>query len=73
MADDEVPDGMPNTGGMAEQMANIKSMTAQFELWAETSAYFAKLTKVRFDQYIEVGFTKEQALEIIKARGVSFG
>ncbi len=36
------------------------------------SCYFihAKTTKILYDAYVQVGFTDEQALEIIKARGL---
>ena len=41
-----------------------------FELWCDFSAEDSKKMKVRFDQLVERGFTQEQALDIIKARGI---
>lgn len=40
-----------------------------FELWCDVMKQDAQGLKVRYDQLIEVGFTADQALDIIKARG----
>ena len=40
-----------------------------FELWCDVMEQDAQGLKVRYDQLIEVGFTADQALDIIKARG----
>ena len=40
-----------------------------FELCCDVMKQDAQGLKVRYDQLIEVGFTADQALDIIKARG----
>ena len=40
-----------------------------FELWCDVMKQDTQRLKVRYDQLIEVGFTADQALDIIKARG----
>lgn len=47
--------------------AIVEEMPYQIKMHVETS----KLYKARFDALVSSGFTETQALEIIKARGLS--
>ncbi|MGF9907913.1 hypothetical protein [Brevibacillus porteri] len=44
----------------------VAEMPYQIKMYAESS----KLFKARFDALIATGFTEQQALEIVKARGI---
>ena len=50
--------------------ASIKNMIALLPELAASSMVMAKAFKLMYDAYVEVGFTEDQALEIVKARGI---
>lgn len=47
----------------------VVSMRVDWFEWLEFAQLQAKLTRVKYEAFIESGFTKQEALEIIKARG----
>jgi hypothetical protein len=50
----------------------IASMKANIELWPSVYDGVAEQMHVFYRKLVEKGFTEEQALDIIKARGTSF-
>ena len=49
---------------------SLKMMRENLQTIVESQASVAIITKARYDALVEVGFTKVEALEIVKARGV---
>jgi len=54
-----------------EARKNMQDFEESFELRCDIYKTMAREFKVLFDAYVSEGFTPEQALEIIKARGTS--
>lgn len=54
-------------GAMEALLVPLKSMMVKsIGMSIDLAPYFAKLAKVYYDEYLKVGFTKEQALEMAK-------
>lgn len=49
----------------------VVSMRVDWFEWVEFTQLQAKLTREKYNALIESGFTKQEALEIIKARGAN--
>lgn len=52
---------------MVKALESLKELAEYSLEWHKT---IAQIYKFRYDGFIEVGFTSEQALEIIKTRGI---
>lgn len=50
---------------------SLEQMRKNFDTIIQSQATIAILMKARHEALIKAGFTKEEALEIIKARGIS--
>jgi hypothetical protein len=55
---------------MAELRGAISTLTMTFEQSVELYKVVGKLYKAKFDAFVAAGFSAEQALEIVKARGL---
>ena len=54
-----------------EVREKLEQMQNQFELNCDLYKQCVKTMKVIFDMLVEEGFTEQQALEIVKARGIN--
>jgi len=58
----------PSRKEMEECTQNLRASSEQLEMQMKE---FSRLYHIRYESLISVGFTKEQALEIVKHRGIS--
>ena len=49
----------------------LEAMRENLQLMVEAQASQALLLKARFDALVKVGFSEEQAMDIVKARGIA--
>ena len=49
----------------------IEHMKANLETMVSSQAALAILYKAKYDALIKIGFTEQQAIEIIKSRGIA--
>lgn len=70
----DVPDFLPEDKNEANTIAKMRAaldnMKRMGEINADFSKEYAKHIKIRYDHYVEAGFTEEQALKIVITRGI---
>ena len=55
----------------SESLLALSQMVKGLDVHIRSQASFAMLTRARYDALVKTGFTETQALEIIKARGIT--
>jgi len=60
---------MPDKMNQVEIREMLKRRSEEFELWCDICTNMAREYYVYFEKLQEAGFTQQQALDILKARG----
>lgn len=57
--------------GTSEFKEGLKTMRENLQAIVEAQASQALMLKARYDALVKVGFSKQDALELVKARGIA--
>ncbi|KKM65234.1 hypothetical protein LCGC14_1493380 [marine sediment metagenome] len=61
--------GQPNLASPQDMMRMVSNIKERFEATVEFIAIQAKLFRASYEALIDQGFTEDQALDLVKARG----